>query len=359
MVEVQTEALGLSAEGGRAVDHCATGAGPARRRSFPGRDRVASLPGLSSVLMTFEPGMTCSTRARSCRNASLRPSASPGCRMWPEPPQMIQPVSANRGVSMIKLSSEIVDSDRRVRAGPVGDRPRLMGVPGVANVTVWGFRDRQLQVLVDPERLQESGTTLAQVIDTAGNALEVSPLSFLEASTPGTGGFIDTVNQRLNIFHQLANHDGRRAVSGSPRKCDDGEADDDIDHAGRCHDGGGGFPTADRGAICPARKVPVPRRREVPRCKHRRGHRRRQRCTRRDAARPWRYSDRHPIYRPASFIESSFQNLGWALLAMEDAAVAGDRGVLLGLAPGPHQPRRPSPRRSVLPWPCCTSAAPP
>ena len=34
-------------------------------------------------------------------------------------------------------------------------------------------------------------------ITTAGNALWVSPLSFLEASTPGTGGFIDTPNQRL------------------------------------------------------------------------------------------------------------------------------------------------------------------
>lgn len=46
--------------------------------------------------------------------------------------------------------------------------------------------------------------TLQQIIRTAGNALEVSPLSYLEASTPGTGGFIDTVNQRLQIFHEQA-----------------------------------------------------------------------------------------------------------------------------------------------------------
>ena len=50
--------------------------------------------------------------------------------------------------------------------------------------------------------MRQNKTTLAQVIATAGNALEVSPLSFLEASSPGTGGFIDTVNQRLNIFHE-------------------------------------------------------------------------------------------------------------------------------------------------------------
>jgi multidrug efflux pump subunit AcrB len=115
---------------------------------------------------------------------------------------MIQPVSANRRVSMIKLSSDtLTPIDVSVLARWVIS-PRLMGVPGVANVTVWGFRDRQLQVLVDPERLRQSNTTLGQVIETAGNALEVSPLTFLEASTPGTGGFIDTANQRLNIFHE-------------------------------------------------------------------------------------------------------------------------------------------------------------
>ena len=32
-------------------------------------------------------------------------------------------------------------------------RPRLMAIPGVANVAIWGERDRQIQVLVDPERL--------------------------------------------------------------------------------------------------------------------------------------------------------------------------------------------------------------
>jgi Cu/Ag efflux pump CusA len=42
-----------------------------------------------------------------------------------------------------------------------------------------------------------------QVIKTAGNALWASPLSFLEASTPGTGGWVDTPNQRLGVRHVL------------------------------------------------------------------------------------------------------------------------------------------------------------
>ena len=45
--------------------------------------------------------------------------------------------------------------------------------------------------------------TLSQVINTAGNAQVVSPLTFLEASTPGTGGFIETPQQRLQVRHLL------------------------------------------------------------------------------------------------------------------------------------------------------------
>src|SRR2546422_4399679 len=80
---------------------------------------------------------------------------------------------------------------------------RLMAVPDVANVTIWGQRDKQLQVQVDPARLRQNGVTLSQVISTTGNALWASPLSFVEASTPGTGGFVDMSNQRLAIQHVL------------------------------------------------------------------------------------------------------------------------------------------------------------
>jgi len=52
--------------------------------------------------------------------------------------------------------------------------------------------------------LRAKDVTLQEVISTTGNALEVSPLSYLEASTPGTGGFIDTFNQRLQVFHEQA-----------------------------------------------------------------------------------------------------------------------------------------------------------
>src|SRR5262249_5888433 len=78
-------------------------------------------------------------------------------------------------------------------------RPRLMGIPGVANVSVWGLRDRELQVRVDPQELYIAGTNLDEVVKSTGEALWESPLSYLEASTPGTGGWIDTPNQRLGL----------------------------------------------------------------------------------------------------------------------------------------------------------------
>ena len=43
-------------------------------------------------------------------------------------------------------------------------RPRLMAVPGVANVAIWGDYDKQFQVLVDPDRLQANNVTLQNVM---------------------------------------------------------------------------------------------------------------------------------------------------------------------------------------------------
>src|SRR6185503_16545981 len=67
-------------------------------------------------------------------------------------------------------------------------RPRLMGVAGVANVAIWGQRDRQLQVLVEPERLKASQVTLGDVVRATQEAVAIR-----------AGGFIDTPNQRYPV----------------------------------------------------------------------------------------------------------------------------------------------------------------
>jgi len=39
-----------------------------------------------------------------------------------------------------------------------------MGIPVVSNVAIWGHRDRQLQVLVDPARLRANHVSLLDVV---------------------------------------------------------------------------------------------------------------------------------------------------------------------------------------------------
>jgi Cu/Ag efflux pump CusA len=203
-VEVQTEALGLSAE---EVEELITV--PLEQDLLVGiafLDEIesVSLPGLSSVVMTFEPGTDLLDARQVVAERLTQAVAAAGLPQVAQPPQMIQPLSSTSRVAMVKLSSdELTPIEMSILSRWVIN-PRLLGVEGVANVSTWGFRDRQLQVLVDPQRLNDAGVSLNQVIQTTGNALEVSSLTFLEASSPGTGGFIDTLNQRLHIFHKQA-----------------------------------------------------------------------------------------------------------------------------------------------------------
>jgi CzcA family heavy metal efflux pump len=200
-VEIQTEALGLSAE---EVEQMITV--PMEQDLLAGVAwldviRSESVPGLSSVVVYFEPG-TDLYRARQMVTERMS-QAAVGLPHVSKPPTMIQPLSAQSRFMIVGLSSEELSLIEMSVLARWTVAPQLMGVPGVANIAIWGNRDRQLQVLVDPEQLQEAGITLDQVVATTGNALWVSPLSFLEASTPGTGGFIDTPNQRLNVWHVL------------------------------------------------------------------------------------------------------------------------------------------------------------
>lgn len=198
VVEVQTEALGLSAQ---EVDQLITT--PLEQDllngvAFVESIRSASVPGLSRIEMTFVPGTEIGS-ARQVVNERL--TQAHGLPNVSKPPQMVQPRSSMSRVMMVRVSS---DSRSQMELGLLGRwtiRPRLMSVPGVANVAMWGHQEQQLQVQVDPKRLEAEGVTLDQVISTTGNALWVSNLTFLEASTPGAGGFFETASQRIGVEH--------------------------------------------------------------------------------------------------------------------------------------------------------------
>ena len=196
-IEIQTEALGLSAA---EVEDLVTLNLEEILTSVSWLQSIhsKSLTGLSSILMVFEPGTDLMVARQLVQERLNMAHALPNVS---KPPVMLQPLSVANRAMMIGLSSE----ERSLIEMSVLARwtitPKLLSVPGVANVTVWGNRSRQMHVLVDPERLLQAGVTLAQIVETAGDAMWVSPLSFLEASMLGSGGWIDTPNQRLGIQH--------------------------------------------------------------------------------------------------------------------------------------------------------------
>ena len=200
LVEVQTEALGLSAAEMEAMITLPLEADLLNGVAWLDQIYSESVTGLSSILLVFEPG-TDPIRARQMVQERLIESfALPNVS---KPPTMLQPLSSTNRVMMVGLSSDEISLIELGVLARWNIKPRLMGVPGVANVAIWGQRERQLQVQVDPKRLHANGVTLSQVIETTGEALWVSPLSFLQASTPGTSGWIDTANQRLSVRHIL------------------------------------------------------------------------------------------------------------------------------------------------------------
>jgi CzcA family heavy metal efflux pump len=197
-VEIQTEALGLSAE---EVEQMITV--PMEQDLLNGvawleSIRSESVPGLSSIVLTFQPG-TDLYRARQMVGERLTQAfALPHVS---KPPTMLQPTSSTSRVMMVGLSSKTLSPIDLSVVARWTVAPRLTGVPGVSNVSIWGLRDRQLQVQVDPRRLRDNNVSLLQIMETTGNAMWVSSLSFVEASTPGTSGFIETNSQRLGIRH--------------------------------------------------------------------------------------------------------------------------------------------------------------
>ena len=154
--------------------------------------RSKSVPQLSSIDADLRAGhRPARTRGSWCRSGSRRSRRR--CRRWAAPPFMIQPLSSTSRVMKIGISSDDAVADRHVddrlleRSGP-----RLLRVPGVANVAIWGERLEQLQVQVDPERLR-AARRLADRGDGGDRrrARRRAAASTRDGAVIGTGGFID------------------------------------------------------------------------------------------------------------------------------------------------------------------------
>ncbi|MBL6707406.1 MAG: efflux RND transporter permease subunit [Planctomycetaceae bacterium] len=189
-VEIQTEAPGLSTE---EVEALVTVPIENSLNGIPFLDHVRSksVLGLSSVQLYFKRGSDLIT-ARNLVNERLSQTAARLPKVV-NPPVILPPLSSLSRAMKIGLSSEKLSQMELTVLSKWTIRPRLMAIPGVANVAIWGDYDKQFQVLVDPDRLRAHGITLNTVMLAVGNSVE-----------PISGGFIDTPNQRLAIRHTSA-----------------------------------------------------------------------------------------------------------------------------------------------------------
>ena len=195
-VEIQTLSTGLSAS---AVEELVTVPLEQALYGVPGLDvmRSRSVPDLSDIVLIFKPG-TDLILARQLVNERLQ-SVYPTLPTWAAPPVMIQPLSSTSRAMKIGISSDTIDIKDLSMLAYWKIRARLLEVPGVANAPIWGERIKSPQVQVDLEKLNTYRVPLEEVMDVTADALDVGLLQFSEGSVIGTGGFIDTPNQRIGI----------------------------------------------------------------------------------------------------------------------------------------------------------------
>ncbi|GAC1366207.1 MAG: efflux RND transporter permease subunit [Actinomycetota bacterium] len=199
-VEVQTECVGLSPV---EVESLVTAPLEEALNGVAGLEvmRSQSVPQLASITLIFKQG-TDVLRARELvqeRLAVVRPTLP----NWAAPPDIIQPKSATSRVMEIGLSAKDLSPIDLSVLAVSKIRPRLLRVPGIANVSLWGERQQQLQVQVDPARLRAANLSLNEVMAVSSDALANGVLRFERSGKIGTGGFVQTANQRLQVTHAV------------------------------------------------------------------------------------------------------------------------------------------------------------
>jgi CzcA family heavy metal efflux pump len=182
-VDIQTEAPGFAPQQveelvTRQVESAVNGAaGLATLRS-------ESIPGLSVVTITFARGadVHVTRQGISERLAELGSTLPAGVGT----PKLSPLVSSTMDLLKIGLVSDKVDAYTLRDTADWIIKPRLLAVPGVARVIVYGGDQRQIQILPDLHKLTSYGVTINELADAARTALPLRG-----------AGFIDLAAQRI------------------------------------------------------------------------------------------------------------------------------------------------------------------
>ena len=182
-VDIQTEAPGLAPQQveelvTKQVENAVNGtAGLATMRS-------ESIPGLSVVTLTFADNVDVHIARQGIaeRLSELGSTLPAGVGT----PKLSPLVSSTMDLLKIGLLSDKVDAYELRDTADWIIKPRLLAVPGVAHVIVFGGSVRQIQILPDVPKLAAFGLSVADVSDAARTALPLRG-----------AGFIDTPAQRI------------------------------------------------------------------------------------------------------------------------------------------------------------------
>ena len=197
-VEIQTLTLGLSAEV-EEPRHCPL------EQNLAGVEnldvvRSTSVEQLSSITLLFERG-TDWLQARQLVQERLA-TVAPTLPSWAALPFMMQPLSSTSRTMKIGLSSErysLIELSSLVRHKI---RPRLLRVP-VWRTSVSGETAASGVIAPRSTAHGRHGVSVDQVLRVTADALDAPLLKHSPGSIVGTGGFVDTPNQRIAIRHVL------------------------------------------------------------------------------------------------------------------------------------------------------------
>jgi CzcA family heavy metal efflux pump len=199
-VLIQTACVGLSTSD---VEQLVTVPIEASLNGIQGLDdlRSKSVPQLSSIEVLFKPG-TDQLQARQLVQERLA-TVSPSLPTWAAPPVMLAPVSATGRAIQIGMTSKDHSLIEMSMTAYWTIRARLLRVPGVANVAIWNERLKLMAVQAQPAKMRTAGVSLDQVMQTTEDAVDSGLLRFSTGAVIGTGGAVETPNQRLGVRNVL------------------------------------------------------------------------------------------------------------------------------------------------------------
>ena len=199
-VEIQTLAVGLAPD---EVENLITVPLEEVLAGTEGLDtiRSKSVNDLSQIELIFERGTNPLTNRQLVQERMDQ--VAPKLPTWAAPPVMLQPLSATSRALKIGITSPTLNGIQQSMIAYWTIRQRLLRVPGVANVPIWGERLEMLNVNVDRERMALQGISLEKVMTTTSDALDAGLMRFSDGALIGTGGFVETNTERTGIRHKL------------------------------------------------------------------------------------------------------------------------------------------------------------